>query len=152
MGKLSLEEGVNMISGELKTIVDKLNENGKMGFLPETTKEKISRFEKEKNVQIPEKYKEWLLFSDGGELFLPAGIQLYGVENKPLINIDNDDRPNEEYIVIGALASGDPILCEKAGERISIYNQESGKIEDDETYPDFIAFLNDLDALIGIGD
>ena len=39
MGKLSLEEGVNMISGELKTIVDKLNENGKMGFLPETTKE-----------------------------------------------------------------------------------------------------------------
>ena len=51
MGKLSLEEGVNMISGELKTIVDKLNENGKMGFLPETTKEKISRFEKEKNVQ-----------------------------------------------------------------------------------------------------
>ena len=91
MGKLSLEEGVNMISGELKTIVDKLNENGKMGFLPETTKEKISRFEKEKNVQIPEKYKEWLLFSDGGELFLPAGIQLYGVENKPLINIDNDD-------------------------------------------------------------
>ena len=152
MGKLSLEEGVNMISGELKTIVDKLNENGKMGFLPETTKEKISRFEKEKNVQIPEKYKEWLLFSDGGELFLPAGIQLYGVENKPLINIDNDDRPNEEYIVIGALASGDPILCEKAGERISNYNQESGKIEDDETYPDFIAFLNDLDALIGIGD
>ena len=118
MGKLSLEEGVNMISGELKTIVDKLNENGKMGFLPETTKEKISRFEKEKNVQIPEKYKEWLLFSDGGELFWPAGIQLYGVENKPLINIDNDDRPNEEYIVIGALASGDPILCEKAGEAI----------------------------------
>lgn len=140
-----------MISGELKTIVDKFNENGKMNFLPETTEEKISKFEKEKNIQLPKKYKEWLLFSDGGEFFLPAGIQLYGVENKPLIDVDNNDRPSDDYIVIGALASGDPILCEKAGDKISIYNQESGKIEDDEIYPDFIAFLNNLDDLLGIG-
>lgn len=140
-----------MMSGELKIIVDKLKENGKMNFLPETTKEKISTFEKEKSVQIPEKYKEWLLFSDGGELFLPAGAQLYGIENKPLIYVGTGDSLNEKYIVIGALASGDPILCKKTGERISIYNQESRKIEDDEIYPDFIAFLNDLGALIGIG-
>ncbi len=139
-----------MISEELKSIIDKLNDKGKMNFLPATTEEKISKFEEEKNIRLPEKYKEWLLFSDGGELFLPAGIQLYGIENMPLIDIDNDNRPTDEYIVIGALANGDPILCEKVGEKISIYNQEAGRIENDEVYPDFIAFLNGLDDLLGI--
>lgn len=83
---------------------------------------------------------------------MPAGIQLYGIEHKPLINIDNNDRPSDEYIVIGTLSSGDPILCEKAGEKIIIYNQEAGRIEDDEIYDDFMAFLNDLYDLLGIGD
>lgn len=91
------------------------------------------------------------MFSDGGELFLPAGIQLYGVEHKPVIDVDNNGRPSEDYIVIGALASGDPILCEKAGKKIAIYNQEAGRIEDDEIYDDFLAFLNDLYDLLGIG-
>ena len=141
-----------MISEELKVIVDKFKEQGKMNFLEATTEEKISEFEKEHSVKLPEKYKEWLLFSDGGEFFLPAGIQLYGVENKPVIDVNNNDRPSDEYVVIGALASGDPILCEKAGEKIAIYNQEAGKIEDDEIYDDFIAFLNDLYDLLGIGD
>lgn len=140
-----------MISEELKVILDKFNEQGKMNFLEATTEEKISEFEKEHSVKLPEKYKEWLLFSDGGEFFLPAGIQLYGVENKPVIDVNNNDRPSDEYVVIGALASGDPILCEKAGEKIAIYNQEAGKIEDDEIYDDFIAFLNDLYDLLGIG-
>ncbi|BCP61618.1 SMI1/KNR4 family protein [Streptococcus suis] len=140
-----------MISDELKQLVNKFNEQGEMNFCKETTENKILEFEKEYNIKLPAKYKEWLLFSDGGEFFLPAGIQLYGIENKPTIDVDNNDRPSEEYIVIGALASGDPILCEKAGEKIAIYNQEAGRIEDDEIYDDFIAFLKDLYNLLGIG-
>lgn len=140
-----------MISDELKQLVNKFNEQGEMNFCKETTENKILEFEKEHNIKLPAKYKEWLLFSDGGEFFLPAGIQLYGIENKPTIDVDNNDRPSEEYIVIGALASGDPILCEKAGEKIAIYNQEADRIEDDEIYDDFIAFLNDLYNLLGIG-
>lgn len=140
-----------MISEELKLIVDKFNKQGKMNFLEETTEEKISVFEKEQSVKLPIKFKEWLLFSDGGEFFLPAGIQLYGIEHRPLIDVDNNDRPSEDYIVIGALSSGDPILCEKTGERIAIYNQEAGRIEEDEIYDDFIVFLNDLHDLLGIG-
>ncbi|HEM3577457.1 TPA: SMI1/KNR4 family protein [Streptococcus suis] len=140
-----------MISDELKQLVNKFNEQGEMNFCKETTENKILEFEKEHNIKLPAKYKEWLLFSDGGEFFLPAGIQLYGIENKPTIDVDNNDRPSEEYIVIGALASGDPILCEKAGEKIAIYNQGAGRIEDDEIYDDFIAFLNDLYNLLGIG-
>ena len=140
-----------MMSDELKQLVNKFNKQGEMNFCKETTENKILEFEKEHNIKLPAKYKEWLLFSDGGEFFLPAGIQLYGIENKPTIDVDNNDRPSEEYIVIGALASGDPILCEKAGEKIAIYNQEAGRIEDDEIYDDFIAFLNDLYNLLGIG-
>lgn len=140
-----------MISEELKAIVDKLKEQGKMIFLPETSEEKVTSFEKENSVKLPEKYKEWLLFSDGGELFLPAGIQLYGVEHKPLIDVNDNSRPSEDYVVIGALASGDPILFKKDSEKISIYNQTAGRIEDDEIYDDFVDFLNDLYDLLGIG-
>lgn len=140
-----------MISEELKAIVDKLKEQGKMNFLPETSEEKVTSFEKENSVKLPEKYKEWLLFSDGGELFLPAGIQLYGVEHKPLIDVNDNSRPSEDYVVIGALASGDPILFKKDTEKIAIYNQAAGRIEDDEIYDNFVAFLNDLYDLLGIG-
>ena len=49
--------------------------------IDETIEEKILAFEKEKEVTLPSKYKEWMLFSDGGELVLPAGVQLYGIEH-----------------------------------------------------------------------
>lgn len=83
-----------MISEELKAIVDKFKEQGKMYFLEETTEDKISVFEEEKGITLPSKYKEWLLFSDGGELFLPAGVQFYGIEHKPLIDVDDNSRPS----------------------------------------------------------
>lgn len=140
-----------MLSEELKLIIGALETQGKMAFLEATTEEKIADFEKENDVTLPSKYKKWLLFSDGGELFLPAGIQLYGIEHKPLIDVNDNSRPSEDYVVIGALASGDPILFEKNSEKIAIYNQAAGRIEDDEIYDDFFAFLNDLYDLLGIG-
>lgn len=140
-----------MSSNELKSIVDQINEQGKMNFPEGATEEQIAEFEKENEVMLPLKFKEWLLFTDGGECFLPAGIQIYGVVHKPLIDVDDNDRPDDNYIVIGALASGDPILCEKSGEQISIYNHEAGRIESDETYSDFFSFLKDLYELLGIG-
>ncbi len=136
---------------ELKSLVDKLEEQGKMFFLEGVTEEKISAFEKEKAVELPGRFKEWLLYSDGGEFFLPAGVQIYGIEHKPLIDVNNDSRPNDKYIVIGALASGDPVLFEKGSERIAIYNQEAGRIEEDEIYDDFIAFIKDMYDFLGIG-
>ena len=135
----------------MKKIIDTLNTQGKMSFFDGASQEQITEFESVNNVTLPVKYKEWLYFSDGGECFLPAGVQFYGVAHKPLINIADKDRPSDEYIVIGALATGDPILCEKKGERISIYNHEEGRIEEDETYEDFFAFLGDLYELLGIG-
>ena len=84
--------------------------------------------------------------------FLPAGVQFYGVSHRPIIDLQDDNRPDESYIVIGALSSGDPILCQKGKEQISIYNSEAGVIESDEVYLDFFAFLNDLYDLLGMGE
>ena len=141
-----------MISADLKPLVEKFNEQGKMSFLEATTEEKISKFEKENRITLPSKLKEWLLFSDGGELFLPAGVQLYGIDHKPFIDINDNSRPSDDYIVRGAFALGDPVLCKKTDETISIYNQETGEIDKELVYPDFIAFLNDLSELLGIGE
>ncbi len=141
-----------MLSGDLITITDLLNHQGKMAFLDGATDEQISQFEKENDVTLPERYKEWLRFSDGGECFLPAGAQFYGVAHKPLIDVNDDDRPGDNYIVIGALASGDPVLCEKGEERISLFDNETGSIDEELVYDDFFALLNDLYDLLGIGE
>ncbi len=132
--------------------IERLGSRGKTGFLDGATKEQIEEFESSKGVELPSQYKHWLLASDGGELYLPAGAQLYGVAHKPLINPSDDDRPDDTYVVIGALSNGDPILCERATERISIYNLHAGRIEDDESYPDFLSFLKDLESILGIED
>ena len=136
----------------LKEMIDRLNAQGKMAFLDGASEEQIFEFERKNDVALPAQYKEWLRFSDGGECFLPDGVQFYGVASKPMINVDDNDRPTDEYIVIGALATGDPILCERTGERISIYHLEAGRIEEDETYEDFFSFLDDLYELLGIED
>lgn len=139
-----------MISEELKAIIEKLNDQGKMSFLEAATEEQISRFEESNKVKLPEKYKEWLQHSDGGDCFLPAGVQFYGVSHKPFIDVACNDRPDNSYVVIGALDTGDPVLYKKDSEKISIYNQEAGRIEEDEVYDDFFAFLRDLYDLLGI--
>ena len=141
-----------MISGELKKIIDRLKEQGKMSFLEGATEEQISKFEKENDVQLPEKYKEWLQYSDGGDLYLPAGVQLYGVAHKPIIDFEDSDRPDDNYIVVGALASGDPILFKKKEEKFYVYDHESQELDDDLTYDDFFALLNDFYDLLGIGE
>lgn len=133
-------------------IVSEIKTQGEMRCVNGATEEEIESFENKYNVKLPLKFKIWLSFCDGGELFVPAGVQLYGVAHNPLIDVDDSDRPSDNYIVIGALASGDPILCQKNSEQISIYNHEAGKIEEDEVYLDFFDFLKDLYNALGIGD
>ena len=141
-----------MIFDELKRIVDQLEKQGKMRFLEAATEEHIIEFETANEIKLPSKYKEWLLFSDGGEYFLPAGVQMYGVEHKPLIDVKDEDRPDDSYIVIGSLGSGDPILFQKDSEKIFVYDHEAGELDDELTYEDYFAFLNDLYDLLGIGE
>lgn len=141
-----------MISDELKQVIEQIKDQGKMRFLEAATEEQIALFEKENDIKLPIHYKEWLQYSDGGELYLPAGVQLYGVAHKPLIDKDDNDRPDDNYIVVGALASGEPVLFKKDEEKFYIYDHESRELDDDLTYDDFVALLNDLYDLLGIGE
>ena len=141
-----------MISQELKVIIANLRQQGKMSFMPKANDQDIEAFETKNAIQLPSQYKEWLQFSDGGECFLPGGIQLYGVAHKPLIDVDDQDRPDDNYVVMGALATGDPVLFKKNSEQVCIYNHEADCIESDEIYPDFFAFMDDLYDLLGIGE
>ena len=137
---------------EPEAVADLLRSQGQMSFVEPTTDAVIGAFETEHDLQLPSQLKEWLLVSDGGDFFLPAGFQLRGLAHLPLLDVDDPDRPDDSYIVIGTLASGDPVLCERSSERISIYNHEAGRIEDDETFADFFTFLTSLAAVVGIGD
>ena len=137
---------------EVEKLVNLLNEQGKMVFKSPVLSQEIEEFEIKNAIKFPKKFCNWLKFSDGGEFFLPAGVQIYGIKNPPLIDINNENRPNDNYIVIGALSSGDPILCKKESAEISIYNQEAGRIEDDEVYSNFYDFLNNMYDFLGIGE
>lgn len=141
-----------MTFDEFTKLVDKLNKQGKMNYIEGATEDQISQFEKNNDTVLPSKYREWLLYCDGGEFFLPAGVQMYGVAHKPIIDVKNDDRPDDKYIVIGALASGDPVLFEKSEEKIYVYDHESGELDEELIYDDFYAFLDDLYDLLGIGE
>lgn len=146
-----------MVSKELKTIIDMLNEqakqsNSKMDFFEAATEEQIAEFEKSNNFAFPSKFRQWLLNSDGGECFLPVGAQFYGVAHKPLIDVNDNNRPDDSYIIIGGLPNGDPILIKKNVEVVSIYNKEEGKIEEEEVYDDFFTFLNNLYDYLGLGE
>lgn len=139
-----------MINEELKNIIEGISKKGDMLFLNPTTEEKINSFETNNNIVLPKQFKDYLLISDGGELFLPAGIQFYGISHKPIIDVNDTDRPSDKYVVIGALSNGDPILFEKGTERIMIYNHDCGVIEDDEQYDDLYSFLKDLYNILGL--
>ena len=137
-----------MENAQLSNIIVQLKSQGQMDFLPSVTNAEIGAFEVNNKVYLPIQYREWLMFSDGGELFLPAGIQLYGIAHQPIINVNDSGSPNEEYIVIGTMSSGDPIICERGREVISIYNSEAGKIESDETFADFYEFISNLSEVL----
>ena len=148
-----IERFEDYIAEDLKSVVSKLKEQGKSVFIDGATKKQIEAFEAKNNISLPAELKKWLCFSDGGDLFLPAGIQLHGVTHNPLIDVNDNDKPSNDYIVIGTLASGDPILCQKERTQISIYNREAGRIEITEIYSDFFSLLDDfLDSLKSADD
>ena len=114
------------------------------------TKNDILVFEHANSVILPHDYAEFLCLTDGGELYLPASIQILGILHEPTINVLCDDRPDDNHVVIGYLSNGDPILFKKNSEQISIYNIENDTIEADEIYDNFSSFLNDLKEILGL--
>lgn len=139
-----------MISEEMNALEKALIAREDMRFPEAATETDISSFEKNNDTALPASFKEWLLLHDGGEFYLPGGVQIYGVANKPFINVKDKDRPNEDYIVIGRMSWGEPVVFQKGKEEIAIYDHETGAIDDDVRYESFLAFLKGLYDLLGI--
>ncbi len=138
-----------MISEELKSLIVELTRQGKMYFCEGATEEQIEEFETENDVKLPGKFKEWLLYSDGGGLF-SYDVQIYGVNTKPVIDINDDRKPDDKYIVIGKTLLGDPILCEEGKETVSIFSLDDEEDSNAE-FEDFFAFLKGLYDYLEIG-
>lgn len=141
-----------MDKNQVQEISELLQAQGKMSFPDGASEEDIASFEKSNNVEFPEQYRQWLLFSDGGNLFLPAGLQLYGVKHKPIINLEEKDKPDDSYVVVGRMSWGEPIVFKKGSDEFAIYDHESGEIDDDVRYDSFFDFLKGLYDLLGIGE
>ena len=134
-----------MSKDNINDIIGSFSSSAEHRFVEGATEEQISAFEKENGIELPQGVRNWLAFSDGGEMFLPAGVQFYGVVHGPLIDMDEDGN----YLCIGALPNGDPVVCEKTGERISVYDKGAGQIKQDEVYENFNSFLEDLPKILG---
>ena len=139
-----------MISDDMRALEEKLVPRDDMRFPEEATDEEILAFEKNNNITLPLSFREWLCLHDGGEFYLPGGVQIYGVAHKPLINVAYGDRPDCEYIVIGRMSWGEPVVFKKGEEEIVIFDHESNDRDDDVRYQSFYSFLNGLYDLLGI--
>ena len=62
------------MSSEADAVAGLLNSQGQMRFVEPTTETAIGTFEAEHELQLPSQLKRWLLVSDGGDFFLPAGF------------------------------------------------------------------------------
>ena len=140
-----------MISENLKSIIEELENQGKMYFYKGASEEQIHEFETKNSIKLPDKYREWLLYSDGGGFF-QYDVQIYGVTHKPVIEINDDRSPDDKYIVIGKTLLGDPVLIEKGKETISIISLDDEETDSNVEYEDFFAFLRGLYVYLEIGE
>lgn len=144
--------GGTMVSERLRKTAGTLESQGTMNFLDPATPEQISEFERKNGITFPEQYREWLSFSDGGELFLPAGCQLYGVAHLPLIDPSDGNRPDDSWVAVGAMCSGDAVIFEKESGRFAVYFAEEGRLDDSLVYKDYFTFLGSLYDLLGMDE
>ncbi len=141
-----------MTSQEWEAKFAELGKYGRIKTMPWASLEDISRFEEMHGIRLPQQYREWLQYTDGGILFPPAGVQLYGVAHKPLLSFSKEECPDSMYVAAGAMPYGDPVLFEKKSGRFMIFNREAQSFDPKETFPDFVAFLDQLPALLGLED
>jgi len=136
----------------MKEIIEQFKEMPNMSFLPGVGAGEIADWEAENSVALPADYKEWLMFSDGGEIYIP-GMQLYGVSHKPLLSYYNqpDEREDlpEELFVLGEFGFGD-VLCFVKGES-AIVQWDHELWEEYMRWESFKDFLSEAEELFGEG-
>ena len=71
-----------------------------------------------------------------------------GVAHRPLIDVSEDRRPGDNYIVVGVLCAGDTLLYEKGSDKFAVYFPEEGELDENLIYEDFYDFLTNLYDLL----
>ena len=97
----------NTLTERIKKYFEIINQIGsgrcKSELFPPKTLSLISEFELNNNIRIPDSYKVWLTFSNGGRLF-GGYVDLYGIDNPPRPAIGDDfsnGKVSDEYIILG---------------------------------------------------
>lgn len=101
----SIQEEIEEISNMSELFEDEC----KSDFFKGATETEIQHFEHKNKIIIPESYKSWLRFSDGGEIFNTL-VQFYGVAHKPFIKASYLDLP-EDLVCIGSYIGDGQYVC-----------------------------------------
>lgn len=94
---------------EIVTMSKQYEDECKSDFFNGATETEIQEFEQKNEITIPEEYKNWLRFSDGGEIFYTL-VQFYGVAHKPFIKVTNTGLP-EDLVLIGSYIGDGQYIC-----------------------------------------
>ena len=108
----------------------------------------IEDFETKNGFKLPASFKEWLEKDECPDHGDYGFCQFYRINKDPVINIKDVYMVSGcEYLVIGSLADGDPILCKKTKDtdnKLCIYDIHAGMIHENEIYNDIWALMNDI--------
>jgi len=111
-----------------------IDEKAPLDLNPPATLEAIAQFEQQQGVTLPDYYKEFLQFGNGGHLFGPAGPDFYGVDrNSEYYSLEKANSfgarmnlPNTFY-VIGATSYGDRYCIDMNNNELVQWNHETNK-------------------------
>jgi len=113
----------------IKKMCRLLSESRKSEFAPPATEKKISDWEKQNGITIPEQYREWLLLTEHAYIY-GSRFELFFPE------VYNDD----DYIFIGEIiGDGEVLYFSKADD--TIYSDFEGEITEYKDFDDFLVYL-----------
>ncbi|GFH42496.1 hypothetical protein Hs30E_10470 [Lactococcus hodotermopsidis] len=130
------------------TIKHLIDTKAEMHFHAGASEDSIRHYENEANVKIPSAFREWLLFSDGGEIFVP-GTVLYGVDGnaKPSLFSGNSGQERgtfalgDSLLVIGRFNFGDFLCVDTNSGEVVQWNHEAD--EEFLRWSNFFAFIEE---------
>jgi hypothetical protein len=128
-----------------KTIERLLKTGGTIEKQPPATAESISKVEKALNAVLPAAYREWLGFSNGGEIFVPGTI-FYGTDGNNSLANNNTSKLREQFsipknlVIIGQMNFGDFVCADLNTQQIVQWSHDDG--EEFLRWDNFYIFLD----------
>ena len=139
----------------MNPIIQRLLETGaEMDFVNGANERDIALYEQSKGFKLPSDYREWLLFSNGGEIFVP-GTQFFGVDtvsNYSLVNQNSKEIRSifslaNFLLIIGRMNFGDLLCIDLNTNEIVQWDHETD--EEFLRWSGFFAFLSEeIDSFI----